>query len=161
MAAWYSTSNSTSTTTATTANCIWFTSSTGTTTNWTNSTASTTYSDNWHHYAVVDGTVWVDGQVDDYQSTPVQFTPFVRVSETLEERRVRRRRELAEKRLRLNSKQRAQRLLLNHLTDEQRKSVEEKGWFVVVGGKSGTRYRIKAANDNLAGNIQVLNGETV
>lgn len=59
-----------------------------------------------------------------------------------------------------DAQERAQELLLAHLTPEQRSTFKKNGWFVVVGGRSGKRYRI-AANDNLAANIYVLDGEAV
>lgn len=54
---------------------------------------------------------------------------------------------------------RARQLLLDHLTDDQRLSLERNGWFIVIGGHSRRRYKIIAANDNFAGNIHVLDGE--
>ena len=37
----------------------------------------------------------------------------------------------------------AKQLLLDHLTPEQRKTFEDRGWFVVEGGKSKKPYRIE------------------
>lgn len=50
---------------------------------------------------------------------------------------------------------RAMDLLIEHLTPEQRKSYNERKWFVVEGGKSKTKYRINA-NGSLMANIDVL-----
>lgn len=52
---------------------------------------------------------------------------------------------------------RAKELLLSHLTPEQQRTFEENNWFIVKGGKSGTRYRI--GTNRYAGNIEVLHGD--
>lgn len=49
---------------------------------------------------------------------------------------------------------RARELLLEHLTPAQRKTFEEKAWFVVEGGRSKKRYRIEARG--VAGNVSLL-----
>ncbi len=49
---------------------------------------------------------------------------------------------------------RARELLMSYLSDEQRRTFEEHGWFVVVGGRSGRRYRISGAS--YAGNVLLL-----
>lgn len=51
-------------------------------------------------------------------------------------------------------------LLLENLSPAQRESFQRNKWFVVEGGKSGLQYRIHA-NDNVAANIDVLDGERV
>jgi hypothetical protein len=56
------------------------------------------------------------------------------------------------------AKKRALDLLIEHLTPEQKKTFEEKKWFVVEGGKSKTQYRIRAKDDLIA-NIDVVDGE--
>ena len=55
---------------------------------------------------------------------------------------------------------RSRELLYKHLTAEQRRTVDNNKWFVVVGGKSGTKYRIRT-DYGVAGNISVLRGERV
>ncbi len=50
---------------------------------------------------------------------------------------------------------RARELLLSHLTAEQRETVEKNKWFVVVGGRTKTEYRIRT-DYGIAGNIEVL-----
>lgn len=52
------------------------------------------------------------------------------------------------------ARSRAQELLIEHLTPAQRESFKALGWFVVQGGKSGTKYRITSRG--VAGNIEVL-----
>lgn len=47
-------------------------------------------------------------------------------------------------------------LLKDHLNDNQRKSLDEKKFFLVKGGKTGQTYRIRN-NGSLVGNIDVLN----
>ena len=58
------------------------------------------------------------------------------------------------------ARDRARQLLLSHLTPEQRQTFESNRWFVVQGGKSGRRYRIKDTDD-LVANIDVLDGDRV
>jgi hypothetical protein len=58
------------------------------------------------------------------------------------------------------ARDRAMELLIENLTAEQRSTFEKNKWFVVVGGKSGQKYRIHA-NDNVAANIDVLDGDSV
>ena len=49
---------------------------------------------------------------------------------------------------------RANALLLEHLTPAQRDTFTKNGWFIVEGGRSKTKYRIHARS--VAGNIDVL-----
>jgi hypothetical protein len=49
---------------------------------------------------------------------------------------------------------RARELLLSYLSDDQRRTFEEHNWFVVIGGRSGRRYRISGVS--YAGNVQLL-----
>src|SRR5258706_2927254 len=51
--------------------------------------------------------------------------------------------------------ERARELLISHLTTEQRETFEKNRWFVVVGGKSKTEYRIRT-DYGIAGNIDVM-----
>lgn len=48
-------------------------------------------------------------------------------------------------------------LLLEHLTEAQRKTFAKNGWFVVEGGRSKTQYRIRSGS--IAGNIDVMSGK--
>jgi hypothetical protein len=55
---------------------------------------------------------------------------------------------------------RARDLLLAHLSPEQRRTFIDNGWFIVEGGRSKTKYRIR--NDRgLVANIDVLDGSPV
>lgn len=79
-----------------------------------------------------------------------------------ERRRVEERAQLArdEHARREAAHQRAQELLLEHLSPAQRDTLTRNGWFIVEGGRSGTKYRIR--NRGVAGNIDVLgNGDRV
>ena len=58
---------------------------------------------------------------------------------------------------RQEAEERAQDLLLECLTEEQRKTVKEHKWFVVKGGKSGKTYRIRT--NTVAGNVEELEEE--
>lgn len=58
------------------------------------------------------------------------------------------------------ARERAQELLLSHLTAEQKQTFAKNKWFLVEGGKSGQRYRIRSA-DHLVANIDVMDGERV
>lgn len=49
---------------------------------------------------------------------------------------------------------RANDLLVSMLTDEQRQSYEQHGWFIVVGGSTGRRYRIRC--NSYQGNVDLL-----
>jgi len=66
-----------------------------------------------------------------------------------------RRQEEQQRQQRLRTAQdRANELLLAHLTPEQRETVKRHGWFVVKGGKSKNRYRISTRG--VAGNVELL-----
>jgi hypothetical protein len=55
--------------------------------------------------------------------------------------------------------QKASEILLEHLTPEQRDTIEKNRWFVVKGGKSGKLYRINSVQ--IAGNVEELDGEKI
>ena len=55
------------------------------------------------------------------------------------------------------ARNRARDLLLDHLTEAQRETIRQHGWFVVEGGRSRTPYRIHI-NRGPAGNIDELDG---
>jgi hypothetical protein len=52
---------------------------------------------------------------------------------------------------------RARELLVSHLTDEQRDTLEKHKWFVVIGSMTRTAYRIRT-DAGIAGNIAALAG---
>lgn len=59
------------------------------------------------------------------------------------------------------AQKRANELLLANLTPEQRQTFEEKKWFIVEGGKSRKRYRIRSI-PHMVANIDVLgDGESI
>jgi hypothetical protein len=51
----------------------------------------------------------------------------------------------------------AKQILLDHLTAEQRETVEKNGWFVIQGGESGKLYRIGMRS--IAGNVEELDAD--
>jgi hypothetical protein len=55
---------------------------------------------------------------------------------------------------------RARDLLLSHLTSKQRTTFKKNRWFVVEGGRTRRRYRVRADLDLIA-NIEVLEGNRV
>jgi hypothetical protein len=57
--------------------------------------------------------------------------------------------------------ERAKQILLDHLTPEQCDMVEKNGWFVIEGGLTGKKYKIKSGG--VAGNIEELddNGKMI
>jgi hypothetical protein len=57
--------------------------------------------------------------------------------------------------------ERSKEIFLEHLTPDQRDTVENNGWFVIEGGKSGKLYRVKSGA--IAGNVEELDpkGEKV
>lgn len=57
------------------------------------------------------------------------------------------------------ARKRAREHLLSHLTPEQRQTFEAHGWFVVEGGRSGTRYRVNG--NTLVGNVEVFDRDRV
>lgn len=61
-----------------------------------------------------------------------------------------------EKKLMLAAEERAKALLIDFLSPEQFRTFQDNNWFIVIGGKTKTRYRIKT-NDGIAGNIRILN----
>ncbi len=64
-------------------------------------------------------------------------------------------REAARKKAAENARQRAEGLLLSCLTPEQLATYKEHKWFVVEGGKSKTKYRVRRS-DHMVANIDVL-----
>lgn len=65
----------------------------------------------------------------------------------------------AEAKRRAEAMTRARELLLEHLTPEQRRMFEKENWFIVEGGKSKTKYRIRGGA--VAGNIDVIRNDAV
>lgn len=108
------------------------------------------------------GEVWVDhrqylalaqGRVEYYRLMQAQEQAQLQAQEqarlAMEQERTARYGELRKQAL-----ARSKELLLSHLTKEQRETFEKNNWFVVTGGKSKTRYRIRG--NGYAGNIDVL-----
>jgi hypothetical protein len=56
---------------------------------------------------------------------------------------------------------RARDLLISHLTADQRETFERNNLFVVEGGRSGRRYRIRAGASLVTANVDVMRGEAV
>jgi hypothetical protein len=54
------------------------------------------------------------------------------------------------------AKARAREFLVEHLTPPQRETFDRNGWFIVEGGKSKTKYRIRAV-ESMVANVDVLN----
>lgn len=115
------------------------------------------------YYLEQQGMVWVDSQ--QYFQLAQQRVPVYQ-ARTAEQQRIAE--EQAAKQIALYREQqaraiaartRSRELLLSHLTPAQRETFEKKKWFVIVGGQSRRRYRIRDAGH--AGNIDVLNGEKV
>jgi len=59
------------------------------------------------------------------------------------------------------AKQRARELLLEHLTPEQRTMFELQGWFIVWGGRTKTKYRIRGNRESVVGNVDVMSDDRV
>lgn len=55
--------------------------------------------------------------------------------------------------------ERARALLLSHLTTEQRETFETNGWFVVEGGRSGYRYKVRG--QSYVGNVERVDDRAV
>jgi len=56
-----------------------------------------------------------------------------------------------------DARSRAKELLMSHLTPEQQRTFKDNGWFIVEGGKSKTKYRIRC--DHSTANIYALKGD--
>lgn len=59
-----------------------------------------------------------------------------------------------------SAKERANQLLLEHLTPEQAETFSKNKWFIVEGGKSKQKYRIRDKG-SLVANVDVLDGDKV
>lgn len=57
------------------------------------------------------------------------------------------------------ARDRSRELLLAHLSDRQRQMFETMGWFIVHGGRSDTKYRIRT--DRISANIEVFEGDRI
>ena len=57
------------------------------------------------------------------------------------------------------AKKRAQKFLLQHLTKLQQETFNKNGWFLVEGGKTKTKYRIRS--NGLTGNIDVYKDDKI
>ena len=55
--------------------------------------------------------------------------------------------------------ERANKILLEHLTPEQRETIEKNDWFIIEGGTTKKRYRVRRTG--IAGNVEELEGEKV
>jgi len=86
--------------------------------------------------------------IPDFQHADRLASPAVHVPAAAVER------EGLEREQRRQIKDRAQAILLAHLTPEQKDTLERLGWFVVEGERSRQRYRIRASS--ASGNIDVL-----
>lgn len=117
------------------------------------------YLTDWTNYVVdVDQEDWDVNQQLYYEWARGRAVNFrIRTAEQrrLEEERVRAERERyrREQQAKDAAKEKSRLLLLSHLRADQQKTFQENKWFVVEGGKSKSRYRIKEA---IAGNIEIL-----
>lgn len=74
-----------------------------------------------------------------------------------EERRIVTEREERSRQQLKDASVKAKELLLEHLTPSQRRTLEEKGWFLITGGKSGKIYRLSSRS--IAGNVEEMSKE--
>lgn len=143
--------DSTTTTTASnTTGVIWTTwASTGTATTSTNTATSSIY----RIWVTQSSTAWTQsgnaGQVRTYRQTPQEAVEARRREEEYRERQ-----KAEAERYRL-AKDRAEGLLYEHLTDEQRAQIKRDKFFVVKGGKTGRTYRINAGG-GISANVQEI-----
>lgn len=167
----------TDTGTATTSGlATWVTSSTATT---TAATAGSLYN-NWVNCGLsnqttatnpsVTNTVWYSQQEDgllhaQYFALAQGRVQISRVRTAEEQRQAleTQRAQAEQHRIRMEQREaalvRSKELLLSHLTKDQRLTFETNRWFVVEGGRTKQRYRIR--DGSYSGNIDVLNGERV
>ena len=127
--------------------------------------ATTTASTTWYPMTGDNNSVWYEPIVQ----RPAQIErPRRRQIERPPETEMRERhRRLAQQRVgdmtaarRENAAALAERLLLEHLTEEQRQTYRRNGWFVVQGGKSKRQYRIRKTPSMIA-NVDVLERDQV
>jgi hypothetical protein len=129
-----------------------------TATQWVMSPASTNaYCD------TATGDIWVDNSQYYYlaQGRAVAYRVRTEEERLREQERVRQAQIAMEQRARETKAAlaRSRELLLEHLTPDQRTTFEQHKWFIVQGGKSKQRYRIRT--ETYAGNIDVLNGSKI
>lgn len=107
--------------------------------------------------------IWVDNSQYYYLAQGRAVTYRVRTEEERLRQQEQHRQAIlaAEQRTRENQAAltRSRDLLLAHLSEPQRKTFENSKWFVVEGGKTKQKYRIRT--ETYAGNIDVLNGSRV
>lgn len=153
--------------TVSTTGLLWMGSGGGGTATITSTTASDCYM--WAGTAVTDQmqaaaqmqqtTQWQFGQSQTYQ---MQAAAQQQIQANLENQRMlhaaQQRHEVEERRTQ-PARDRAKELLLANLTPAQKETFEKNGWFLVEGGKSKQRYRIRANSASM--NIDVMNKEKV
>lgn len=148
--------NSTSTTSTTTSNSIWTqwsgTTSTASTTNCTSSAifriwVTQTSTGIWTQ----SGNSGQERMVQPYRRTPEQEAEARRQQEEYRER------QKAEAERYRAAKERAEGLLYEHLTDEQRAEIKKHKFFLVRGGKTGRSYKINA-DGGLVANVHEMDG---
>jgi hypothetical protein len=123
---------------------IWLSSSDNTTACTTSSsTASTGYVTwyDWHDAANVDVAPVVHRRYDNYRAERERQAAVVREHKE-------------------PAQERAENLLLSHLTKQQRKTFRKNKWFIVEGGRSKQKYRIQDRG-HLVANIEALDGDKV
>jgi hypothetical protein len=115
------------------------------------------------YYNTATGDIWVDNS--QYYNLAQQRAATFRVrtqEELVRHQEQQRQAQLAmEQRRRetMAALARSRELLIEHLSAEQRATFEGHKWFVVEGGKTKQKYRIRT--ESYAGNIDVLNGSRV
>jgi hypothetical protein len=120
--------------------------------------SSNTTNDTWNSSTI--NTLFYNTDMSFYQPprlrrTPMQAPAIVHPDLERQEREERERQRITLTNQQEAAKARARQLLLEHLSPEQRQTFEEKKWFIVVGGKTGKRYRIREGQ-NLIANIDVM-----
>lgn len=125
--------------------------------------ASTQTAETYTTWSNYDNTPWIiDVEEEDFnlnhemylelaRCRAVQFR--VRTAEQRRQQQMELERQQQAERKRQGALEKSRQLLLSHLRPEQRKTFEQHKWFVVEGGQSKQRYRIRNC---VSGNVDVL-----
>jgi hypothetical protein len=158
MATFYCYNNSTTTTSGTCTTPLWIWGSGG-----TGGTATTTATNAWYDDLYSDQRLseqhreYVQRRQAERHAATEHMAGQVRQSDEAarqERERIKQEHERSEA-----AKARAHALLLSHLTPAQRQTFETNKWFLVEGGRSKVKYRIRG--HTCAGNIEILGSERV
>lgn len=155
MAAWHYWTGSATTTATCSTGTVWY--------DWCGNSTSTTAtctSGTWISWVTTTST-WsgTTGSVQNQSVKPYRQSPQEAAAARRREEEYRERQKDEAERYQ-KAKDRAEGLLYEHLSDEQRAAMKRDKFFVVVGGKTGRRYKINAQG-GLSGNVHEVDAAGV